>query len=124
MAQVESGSHCCVQSAKHVRTRVIRTTRGHDRVVRKDPNAHQPVSLNGPMVQGVTNSSPTALSQKVMQRQHPPYMALVECDSLDFDDCITGKFPSGKCHGEENVACRTGANAVTLSRVLPFCVTH
>src|SRR5271170_1125788 len=63
------------------------------------------------------------IEPKVRQRQHPPYMALVECDSLDFDDSITGKFPSGNVTGKSMLPVEQGANAVTLSRVLPFCVT-
>jgi hypothetical protein len=80
-------------------------------------------SFNGSMVQALQIFA-HGIEPKVKQRQHPPYMALVECDSLGFDDCITGKFPPGKCHRKSMLPVEQGANAVTLSRVLPFCVTH
>jgi hypothetical protein len=79
--------------------------------------------LNGYIVQALQFFA-HGIEPKVRERRHPPYMALVDCDSLDFDDSITDKFPQGKMSQEEHVACRTGANAVTLSRVMPFCVTH
>jgi hypothetical protein len=69
--QAESGSHRCVQSFKHVRTRSHHNHRGHDRVVRKTirPPACSP---NGSMVQALRIFA-HGIEPKVKQRQHPPY---------------------------------------------------